>query len=99
MRRKNTIIGIADRTRELIKVEGYYIFNDNWITDTRKRLINENGEIFNILDCQVISKFRPANLDLVGYLAFSDKSVIKQTLSVEREDKYTCLTFETSTIN
>ena len=89
--RKNTIIGIADRTRELVKIEGYCIFDDNWITDSRKRLVNENGEIFNILDCQVISKFKPANSDLVGYLAFSDSETIKSILSVEREEKFTCL--------
>jgi hypothetical protein len=56
MRRLSKIIRIANRCKDLIKIEGYAVFEDDWIRECDNLLINENGQEFNVLGYRKIEE-------------------------------------------
>lgn len=85
--RGNKIIRIGNReNHDPVKIEGYYVFSDNWILYDTKQIRNQQGEIFNVLDCQFITE---THQPIMSYAEL--KRVTKKKMRKETKTIHTCL--------
>lgn len=68
-----------------IRLDGYYIFSDNWITENAKRLINERtGEEIEILNVDYYTNNEWDNKSLIQYDAGSFREVKRTAIKTNK---------------
>jgi hypothetical protein len=56
IKKGNKVKKILDGVTSNIKLNGYIMFEDNWITENDKTLYNEKGDSFSVLDFEEIKE-------------------------------------------
>lgn len=83
-RKGNIIIGVGDGVTTLLAIKGFYIFNDNWITEYNDVLCDDDGNEYKVLDYYESNDYVCDEYEVSG-------EEIQYPMSTWRYHKRTCL--------
>ena len=90
MKRGNKIIYIGDGKTSLFKIKDFYVFEDSWITEHDKTLLDDNSIEYNVLEYAETRDYvcdRLSSILDIGYPCSSWKWVNRSCVKLDKEVK------------